>query len=104
MFVNMVPNFTSVVAAFCQMYGKGGREIFIPAHVIRDLSPTGTVEQLPDDPTNPGIRIRYNPNRPPIEGQLLNVTPVEPETAPVVFDKPDPEPQLPPQPHVDEWA
>ena len=97
----MAPNFSSVVAALCQMYGKGGRELFIPIDVIRDLSPTGTIEQLPDDPTTPGIWLRYNPNHPPIEGVIIKATVEPPESAPVV-EEPQPLPEL--VQHIDEWA
>lgn len=75
----VTPNFNLVVAALCKMYGTpdvGAYELFIPIHVIKGLSPTGQIQQLPEDPSQPGVRLRYYPNR-VIEGEVVETT-IEP--------------------------
>lgn len=99
--INVMPNFTPVVASLCRMYGKqvqGGYELFIPAHILGDLSPTGQVQQQPDNPAEPGVRLRYLPNR-IIEGKFELAS----EPAPPEVVAPLPAPVEPIQ-HIDEWA
>jgi hypothetical protein len=77
--MNVIPNWTPVIAALCKMYGKrgsGGFEIYIPADVMASLLPTGQVIQLPDDPKEPGMKFRYHPNQ-TIEGTLVPSKEVE---------------------------
>jgi len=79
--MNAIPNFTPVVAALLRMYGKptgGGYEVFIPAHILVDLSPTGEIQRDPDDPAAPGARFRYLPPPRTIEA-VFEASPVEPE-------------------------
>lgn len=79
--MNVVPNFAPIVASLTKMYGKqvpGGYEIFIPHHIISELSPTGQIQQQPDDPNEHGVRLRYLPNH-IIDGKFELVT--EPDTS-----------------------
>jgi hypothetical protein len=97
--VNVAPDFSPVIAALCRMYGKrvegGWYEIYIPAHIIGDLSPTGELQRSPDIPTEPGWRFRYRYNR-VVDGTVINVEQVEPDTQSPM--------ESPPTQHIDEWA
>ena len=94
------------VAAVCQKYGKridGGYEISISAEVLGNLPQHGIVQQLPPDPREPGVRIRYLTSK-IIDGGRAEITPVEAEA--IVPTSEPSVPETPPEPpqHIDEWA
>lgn len=83
-------DFTPVVAALCLLHGKpvegGGYEIFIPFHLIAELSPTGEIQKAPDDLTNPGWRFRYRANR-VIDSVVVSSEPIEDVSTPPHIDE-----------------